>query len=329
MSVYLCISIDCECDKGPGWRTHKPLAFRGILQGVRDRLQPLFRRFRAKPTYLLSPEIMRDAEALEALVHLDGDAELGTHLHGEFAEPGAFEPDVTSAFQCHYDRETEKQKLKYLTDLFRSSFGQPPRSFRAGRFGIGPHSLGLLQDLGYCADSSVTPHMDWKRAGAPEASFRHAPTQPYWPILDNPECATAHAGTLLEVPVTIRPSLLSGMPLIGRWAEPRWLRPTRASARRMVNVAREEIRHAQAARSDRPIVLNCMFHNVEIIPGASPYAKNEAEAGSILSRLARLLAWAERDGIRSLGLSDVRDLYTEGAEPISSAPPVRTGAVLK
>jgi hypothetical protein len=157
MSVYLCVSIDCECDKGPGWRTRKPLAFHGIVQGVRDRLQPLFRRFRAKPTYLLSPEIMRDPQSLEALVHLDGDAEVGTHLHGEFAEPGAFEPDVTSVFQCHYDRETERKKLRYLTDLFRSSFGRPPRSFRAGRFGIGQHSLGLLQDLGYTVDSSVTP----------------------------------------------------------------------------------------------------------------------------------------------------------------------------
>ena len=307
MSIYLCVSIDCECDKGPGWRTHKPLAFRGILQGVRDRLQPLFRRFRAKPTYLLSPEIMRDAEALEALVHLDGTAELGTHLHGEFAEPGAYEPDVTSAFQCHYDRETENQKLKYLTDLFRSSFGRPPCSFRAGRFGIGPHSLGLLQELGYFVDSSVTPHMDWKRAGAPEASFRHAPTQPYWPVLDNPERAAAHAGTLLEVPVTIRPSLLCGMPLIGRWVEPRWLRPTRGSVARLIEVAQEEIGHANS--SGRPVVLNCMFHNVEIIPGASPYAKNEAEADAIMNRLAGLLAFAEREGISSLGLGDVPELF--------------------
>jgi hypothetical protein len=309
MSVYLCISIDCECDKGPEWRIQKPLAFRGIVQGVRDRLQPLFRRFRAKPTYLLSPEVMRDAQALETLANLDGDAELGTHLHGEFAEPGASEPDVTSVFQCHYDRETEQQKLRYLTELFRSSFGRPPRSFRAGRFGIGRHSLGLLQDLGYTVDSSVTPYMDWKRAGAPEASFRRATTQPYWPVLDNPERAAPHAGSLLEVPVTIRPSHLAGIPVIGRWVEPRWLRPTRGSVARLVEVAREEIGHAQSSGAGRPVVLNCMFHNVEVIPGASPYAKSEAEAGGILKRLAGLLAFAEREGIRSLGLGDVPELF--------------------
>ena len=309
MSVYLCISIDCECDKGPDWRTQKPLAFRGILQGVRDRLQPLFRQFRAKPTYLLSPEIMRDAQALETLVHLDGDAELGTHLHGEFAEPDAFEPDITSVFQCHYDRETERQKLRYLTKLFRSSLGRQPRSFRAGRFGIGRHSLNLLQDLGYTVDSSVTPHLDWGRAGAPEASFLRASTQPYWPVLDDPELAAPNPGTLLEVPVTIRPSTFAAMPVVGRWLEPRWLRPTHGSVARLVEVAREEIRHAQSSHNDRPIILNCMFHNVEVVAQTSPYAQNESEAAAILRRLAGLLAWAEREGVRSLGLGDIRELF--------------------
>ncbi len=311
MNVYLCISIDCECDKGPGWHTRKPLAFRGITQGIRDRLQPLFRRFRVKPSYLFSPEVLRDTQALDTLAALDGDAELGTHLHGEFAEPGTYEPDVTSAFQCHYDRETERQKLHYLTELFRSAFGRLPRSFRAGRFGIGRHSLGLLQDLGYAVDSSVTPHKDWTKAGAPEASFLQAPTQPYWPVLDKPACATDEAGALLEVPVTIRPSGLAGLPVVGRWAEPRWLRPTHRSAGQLVKIAQEEI--ADAESSGRPIVLNCMFHNVEIVPGTSPYAKNEAEAGAIMGRLAGLLAWADREGIRSLGLGDVPELFNRSA----------------
>jgi hypothetical protein len=166
----------------------------------------------------------------------------------------------------------------------------------------------LLQDLGYAVDSSVTPHMDWARAGAAEVSFRRASTQPYWPVLNDPEIAAPQAGTLLEVPVTIRPSLLAWIPVIGHWVEPRWLRPTRGSVARLVEIAREEI--ADARSSNRPVVLNCMFHNVELVPGASPYAKNESEADAILKRLAGLLAFAEREGIRSLGLSDVPELFT-------------------
>ena len=318
MNIFLCISIDCECDKGPAWRIRKPLAFSGISQGIGDRLQPLFRRFRVKPTYLLSPEVMRDAKALETIAALQNQAELGTHLHGEFAEPGAFEPDVTAAFQCRYDRETEQQKLHYLTDVFRRSFGRTPRSFRAGRFGIGRHTLGLLQDLGYFVDSSVTPHMNWRCAGAPDVSFLQAPTQPYWPEADKPGQPSPHAGALLEVPVTIRPSVLAKLPIVGRYAQSRWLCPTRGGVGRLVRIAREEIEHARF--SGRPIVLNCMFHNVDVVAGTSPFAKNEAEADATIKRLAELLAFSQREGIRSLGLSDVLELFIPSSSAEANYP---------
>jgi hypothetical protein len=309
MNVFLCVSIDCECDKGPAWRCQKPLAFGGIRTGIQDRLQPVFRHFHAKPTYLFSPEVLRDAACVETLTTLEGDAEFGAHLHGEFAEPGAFEPDVTSTFQRDYDPETERAKLRYLTGLFRSVFGRSPLSFRAGRFGIGPLTLKFLRDLGYGVDSSVTPHMDWARAGAPGLCFRGAPTQPYWPKLSSPAVPDTAVGDIFEVPVTIRPSRLSNFPVIGRWIEPRWLRPTRASAARLIDVAKEEIMNAQAFDIGRPTVLNCMFHNVEVVPGASPYAASEAEAKAILDRLVGLLAFAQSENIGVIGLSDVPELF--------------------
>jgi hypothetical protein len=302
MAAYLCVSIDCECDKGPGWHTQKPLAFTGISQGIGERLQPLFARFGAKPTYLLSPEVLSDAASLALLSALGHAAELGTHLHGEFAEPGAFEPDLTGTFQCHYDRDTEAAKLSCLTERYRNAFGQAPRSFRAGRFGIGCHSLGLLAALGYTVDSSVTPHKEWSRAGAPQVSFLAAPTQPYWPDFSDPQ-TPAPPGPLLEVPVTIRPAKI---PFLDRLLEPRWLRPTQNRAAKLIALAREEI--ITAARG-RPVVLNCMFHNVEITAGTSPYAANEAQTGAILANLAGLLAWAQNHGIRCIGLGDVPGLF--------------------
>jgi hypothetical protein len=288
------------------------LSFSGIASGIGERLQPLFARYHAKPTYLLSPEVMRDAHSVETLASLDGDAELGTHLHGEFAEPDAFEPDVTAAFQRDYSRETERSKLLSLTQLFFDAFGRPPRSFRAGRFGIGSNSLELLQSLGYAVDSSVTPHMDWSRAGAAGLSFRSAPTQPYWPLHSAPEIAGPRT-SLLEVPVTIRPSHFSRLPVIGRWIEPRWLRPTRTSAAELVRIAREEIVEARLRDPARPAILNTMFHNVEVVPNTSPYAGNEDEARAILGRIDSLLAFANREGIRVIGLSQVPEILAEQA----------------
>jgi len=311
MDAYLCVSIDCECDKGERWRLKKPLAFDAMTAGIGERLQPLFRSFGAKPTYLLSPEVLRDPASVACLTGLQGTAEFGTHLHGEFIGPDAFEPDETTAFQCNYPPAVEQAKLAALTQLFRAAFGFAPRSFRAGRFGIGPHSLGFLADLGYAVDSSVSPHKSWAKAGAPAASFLTAPDQPYWPDHAAPADVSLTPGPLLEVPVTILPSRFAGWPLIGQKLEPRWLRPTRGTAAGLVQVARDAL--ARTAGSTRPVVLNCMFHNVEIMPGLSPYAANEAEADAILGRLAALLDFARREGIAVVGLGDIAELFTPKA----------------
>jgi hypothetical protein len=48
-----------------------------------------------------------------------------------------------------------------------------------------------------------------------------------------------------------------------------------------------------------------MFHNIEVIAGASPYARDGRQADAILGRLADLLAFARDAGVRSVGLGEV------------------------
>lgn len=304
--AYLCVSIDTESDKGRGWRSRRPMSFDGITDGVVKRLHPLFERFGAKPTYLLSPEVLRDEACVETFRRLLPSSELGTHLHGEYAEPNAFEPDVTSAFQRDYTPDVERQKLTYLTDLFIRAFGHQPQSFRAGRFGIGPASIPILESLGYVVESSVTPHMDWASSGAPGLSFHGAPSQPYRP--DPEEPGRPGTAAILEVPVTIRRRIWNALPGLGRRVEPRWLRPTRGSEEGLVRVAEDEIAEARRIAPDRPVILNAMFHNVEVVPNTSPYAANEEEARGILDRLRALLSFARRAGISVVGLGDVPEI---------------------
>lgn len=304
--AYLCVSVDTESDKGKRWFSKRPMSFEGVKDGVVRRLQPLFARFGAKPTYLLSPEVLRDEASVEVFRSLETSCELGTHLHGEYADPGAFEPDVTADFQRDYPPDLERKKLTYLTDLFIRAFGHQPQSFRAGRFGIGSSTIGILESLGYAVESSVTPHMDWRSAGAPGLAFPNAPTQPYRP--DPNDAGRPGSARLLEVPVTIRRRLLNALPGIGPCIEPRWLRPTRGTGTALVRVAEDEIAAARRAAPGRPVVLNAMFHNVEVVPGLSPYAATEDEANGILDRLRTLLAFAQREGIAVVGLADVPEI---------------------
>lgn len=300
-AVFLCVSIDCECDKGPGWKTQRPLRFAGVHSGVLERIHPLMSRHGGKPTYLLSPELLRDPACVDAFAALPG-CELGAHLHGEMAEPGAFAPEITSDVQRDYPFELERAKMASLTSSFRSAFGRGPASFRAGRFGIGPNTLPILEQLGYSVDSSVTPGVDWSGVSR-GLTFSDAPRQPYFPKTSDP--AKPGRSRVLEVPVTTAPPLAARLPLVGRLAQPRWLRPTWSSARALVRTARDAIESARREGDRRAIVLNAMFHNVEIVAGASPYAATDRAATTLLSRLDALLSWARSEGVKAVGLGDV------------------------
>jgi hypothetical protein len=254
----------------------------------------------------VSSEVLRDDAAVDVLRAQRHTAELGTHLHGEYAEPDAFEPEMTRVFQREYPEEVERAKLTWLTRRFRAAFDHAPRSFRAGRFGIGPNTIPILESLDYEVESSVTPSQDWSSAGAPGLDFRAAPSQPYRP--DRVAPGVPGESRLWEIPITIRPRLWSRLPMIGRYSTGRWLRPTWGTAAQLIDTACAEIRDARRRGPLRPVVLNAMFHNVEVIPGASPYARTEADAHAILARLTALLDFTTREGIRVVGLADIPEL---------------------
>ncbi|HVZ73811.1 MAG TPA: hypothetical protein VHJ20_15635 [Polyangia bacterium] len=308
-SSFLCVTIDCERDKGAGWRVQRPAAYAGVHDGIVKKLHPLFASFGVTPTYLLSPEVIRDDASLDAITKLPGAFELGTHLHAEYVAPDADDDAESSTFQAALPADVERAKLEALTRLFRERVGRAPRSFRAGRFGIGATTLAILADLGYAVDSSVTPFLDWSATGPGAPDFRDAPVSPYRP--DPTQPARVGDSPVWEVPVTIRRGPWQLLPGVGRSLPHRWLRPTWGSARGLVALARRVLAEGrETRRPPRPTVLNVMFHNVEVTPGASPYAADEADASAILGRLAALLAFARDAGVRSVGLADVPGLVS-------------------
>jgi hypothetical protein len=279
VKTYLCVTIDTECDKGPLWKTQYPLAFEAVRRGVGEVMQPLFDRYGCAPTYLLSPEVIADRASAELFAALGNRAELATHLHGEFAVATPEHVEVTSAYQRDYPREVEAERLVFLTEQFRAAFDASPTSFRAGRFGIGPNTLPILESLGYMVDSSVTPGVDWSRYDGP--SFLGAPTQPYRP---DPANVTVRGNcNVIEVPMTIRFSSWWKLPVIGpRWGE---------------------------------AFMTLMFHNVEVLPETGPYAATPALVAKVLRRLEFVLQRCTDRGVEFVTLTDVARLV----EPLSDS----------
>lgn len=319
--VFLVVSIDTECDKDAQWRTRHPLRFESVRHGIPETLMPFFDSFRIKPTFLLSPEVMHDEESCRVLSAIQ-NCELGTHLHGEFIEPQAdWNSAMTSTPQSFYSPQVEREKLENLTRLFVEKFSYPPRSFRAGRFGISPRTLGFLQELGYRVDSSVTPFWRHDFGGGRVNNFWGAPLHPYF--LSRRDARMAGGLRILEAPVTIANPFFMKWP---RWilrclhdrsivlkkilprlgfkiSKTLWLRPVRSSVEEMKRVAQIVIKHTPP---NKPVVLNMMYHSVEVIPAASPYAATESDVEKIMQSQREFFEWLFANfNVKNIGLSDV------------------------
>jgi hypothetical protein len=310
VSILFAITIDAEADHQPTreWRRSSPLAFHSIGVGIAERLVPLFARFRARPTYLLTYEVLESREAVGALASLK-DCELGAHLHGECAPPQNVDGAgiVPRDLQCLYPRDLERAKIAALVDKFKSVFGYAPRSFRAGSYGADGETMALLNELGFCVDTSVTPHMCWTH---PQGilDFTRAPDQPYHPSPD--DICDAGTSAVLEVPVSI--SLFRSRTLI-RW-RPFWLRPSTATAEEMMRVIDDycaRYRHADQ------LALNMMFHSMEVVAGTSPYARTEQDAREVLRRIEETLAYAQSRGAEFLTLSELAERWQEEKRVVS------------
>ena len=298
----LTISIDTECDHRTDWSRSDPLSFRNITEGIPNRLQPVFEGSGAVPTYLLTVEVMEDEVSIDAIRSIHNTPhELGTHLHAAFIEPekkhenyaGIDSPD----FQCFYEPGVEFRKLENLTRLFESRFGIAPRSFRAGRYGAGPNTIQSLGKLGYLVDTSVTPGCRWQEPKG-RIDFRKAPLQPYIPHARDISIPVGNADhDVVEVPISMKP----------RWARgPKWFRPWFSDVATMRNIATY---HMKTYSKEPVIVLNMMFHSMEVIPKASPYPQSEADVRKFLEDLKKILDWMISNGFEPVGLADLHAVF--------------------
>lgn len=322
--VLLVVSIDTECDKGPAWRIQFPLSFRSVTEALPEVLMPLFQRHGVVPTLLLSPEVIQNDESVRVLGGLR-DCELGTHLHGEFIEPGANAGAVgTYETQCHYEPAIEREKLKNLTALFEGRFGRRPTSFRAGRFAASGRTLSYLEELGYLVDSSVTPFRTNYFEGGHACNHWGAPLRPYRPSAD--DLRKRGRLRLLEVPVTLLADSFVAFPgvllrrlsdrvlsrrrvfsALGLRPETKWLRPLRHSSAELIALADRVV---STWRGGPPVVLNVMFHSVEALPGASPHARISEDVRRLVEDLESLFAHLKSSyAVDARGLSSLHPIF--------------------
>lgn len=307
--MKLIVTIDVEEDAGPDWVSPPTSTFRGVAEGIGSILQPMFKALGVKSTLMISPIVMQDRRSVDILGTL-ASTELASHLHWEQLAPSIERSthgghQLLRHMQRDFPHDMELRKLEVLTELFRQQFGFRPTAFRAGRYGASHVTGALLKSLGYEVDSSATPHRAWPTPGGALCDYTSVPEQPYY-IGAGGDLYRQGDFDLLEVPITIMPQ-----ERFPSSCQPPWLRPTFAS----VDVMRDMIRIVRKRNQTgvaQPLVF--MFHNVEVIPGASPYTKTKSDVASYLRDLRSVLEYALKLGFKPVTLTEYARTYKQNLQ---------------
>jgi hypothetical protein len=238
------------------------------------RLPEANRRFSERgvvPTYVVDYPVVANPRSAAALaeMHGAGACDTGTHLHPWVSPPHVEEVNGFNSFAGNLPAELEEQKLAMLTDRIAELVGSRPIVYRAGRYGIGPHSAAILRALGYRLDLSVRARFDYSGEGGPD--FTHYPVHPYWVSED-----------LLEVPLT---TCLAGP--LGRWpalARSSRLRGpfARSGLLNRIPLTPEGVPVSEAKDAIERLLdsgqrlFSLSFHTPTVVPGHTPYVRDAA-----------------------------------------------------
>lgn len=297
MDRFLLVTIDTEADSFENWGVRLPFEFRSVPEGIGDRLMPLFQKYGIHPTFLISHEVLENEPSVRFLRSLP-DCELGTHCHWDAPDCPLYPGKSRYYVQGKFPYEAELRQMKSLTELFSAQIGRRPLSFRAGRFGAGIHTGKILFELGYRQDSSIVPHVaHGYREGEIFPDHTQCPELPYT-ISDDGDLTRPGTLPLLEIPVTVRYVHSRFNPFGLRPGMYAWLRPSYSSWATMARIAASVVKESVS-------VMNVMFHNVEFVPGRSPYAADEHGVRLLLDRLERLFAFCRKKGVRPVTMSEL------------------------
>lgn len=267
----------------------KPFRREGFGTSAMAALPQAHQRFAERAigvVYLIDYPIAEDAASVAALqlALADGRSEVGAQLHPWVTPPYDEVVSTFNSFAGNLARDIEAAKLDRLGETIHRAFGRAPRSYRAGRYGLGPHTLELLTERGYRIDASMRSGYDYSDEGGPD-----------YGAIDNAAFRTGPDGSILELPFT---TVFTGRARSGGARLHRRLTRVpkgRGIAARLgllnrVGLTPEDMPLAEAleairvAADDGLRLLNFSFHSPSLVPGHTPYVRDAAD-------LRRFWAW--------------------------------------
>ncbi|WP_288254996.1 glycosyltransferase [uncultured Hydrogenophaga sp.] len=300
---------------------------------AQDHAHAVFDKYGIVPTYVLDHAVARSAPAAAYLRRLvdAGRAHFGTHCHPWVTPPFEDEVNDYNSFHGNLRPELEAAKLEASTDAVAQAFGQRPLIFKAGRYGVGAGTLGVIQRLGYRIDCSFVPATSFARVHGP--NFLGTSMHPFF---------MNESRELLEVPLTVGyggRAWWAGQRFAGLWDNPLLQRVRVQSVLSRLGVlwrarlspegfdADTQIRLMEALYAQGVRVFSLTYHSPSLAPGHTPYVRNDQDLQEFLRRIDRVCAhFRDRLGGEFSTLTDLwRDALA--ATPVSPAAPLQPEAL--
>jgi len=255
------------------------------------RAQSIFDRFGIKPTYVIDYPVAASAEGSERLREFwhDGRCSIGAHLHPWVTPPLTEDVNGPNSFASNLPETLQLEKIRELSITIENRFDARPTIFKAGRYGLGPSTVRVLDELGYQVDMSVTPRLDFTDIGGP--TFTDFDTSPFFlteRMLEIP-CTVDFAGWLRRAGTSLHriasSSLLQKFRALGVLRRSGMLNRIMLSPEGNTLDELCELATVLTAAGCRTFTLT--FHSPSVEPGHTPYVRTTADLDGFLNAIER------------------------------------------
>lgn len=256
------------------------------------------------PAYMVDHPVASEAAAADILREIlaDGRASLGAQLHAWVTPPYAA-PAAGDSYAGNLPPALEAGKLDSLTGLLTEAFGRPPLAYRAGRYGIGPATAGLLASRGYRVESSMRARYDYRGDLGPDFTAVGSEAFRIGSLVELP-LTTVFTGRLRHYGAMLYPAL-ARVPR-GRGAA------ARAGLLQRVALTPEDMPIADALAAVRVAVeeegqrlISFSFHSPSLVPGHTPYVRSRDDLARFWTWWAQMFDLLDALGVRPAGVDDI------------------------
>jgi hypothetical protein len=259
------------------------------------------------PVYLIDWPVATSNAAMDILREplAQGKAEIGIQLHPWVNPPFEEEVNAHNSYAGNLLPELEEKKFLNLRDAIEKNFGVAPQIYRAGRYGLGPATAGIMKRAGVAIDSSVRANFDYSAGGGPDYSMH--PLEPYWvdeerQLLELP-LTTVYWGMLRKQGRALYPALSKIPKMHGLASKIGMLE--RISLTPEGVSADEALRGIDIALDDNLPLLVLSFHSPSLVPGNTPYVHTEEDLDALYDWWRRIYAYLDMRGVRSTSVSEI------------------------